>query len=151
VSAALRAPHAGFFDPASIEPGPIELAGVAVDLPLMKRLLSGLMPGGAAGMLSYPAQNRGVRTLVAALPRALRDHMMDRYLGAIQWSQACHTLRSRSAYLTTMAIAGFAPGEIELTQNDSALVTGQKGGQPNGAMLHQGIAFRSFKQSFNPR
>jgi molecular chaperone IbpA len=58
--------------------------------------------------------------------------------------------KGEDQYRITMALAGFAPGEIELTQNGSTLlVTGQKGDQPGGEMLHQGIAFRSFKQTFN--
>jgi molecular chaperone IbpA len=53
-------------------------------------------------------------------------------------------------YRITMAIAGFAPNEVELVQHGSTLlVTGQKGGQQGAQMLHQGIASSSFKQSFN--
>jgi molecular chaperone IbpA len=53
-------------------------------------------------------------------------------------------------YRITMALAGFAPEEIELTQTGSTLVvTGQKQRQPKVELLHQGIAFRNFKQTFN--
>jgi molecular chaperone IbpA len=54
-------------------------------------------------------------------------------------------------YLITMAIAGFSPDEIELTQKESQLlVTGQKKGSDEGKLyLHRGIATRAFKQTFN--
>jgi molecular chaperone IbpA len=54
-------------------------------------------------------------------------------------------------YRIVMAVAGFAPDEIELTQHENMLfVTGQKRSEPEGAqILHRGIATRSFKQSFN--
>ena len=54
-------------------------------------------------------------------------------------------------YRITMAVAGFSPEEIELVQQENALlVTGQKHPDPEGVeVLHRGIATRSFKQSFN--
>jgi molecular chaperone IbpA len=53
-------------------------------------------------------------------------------------------------YRITMAIAGFAPNEIELVQHGSTLlVSGQKSEQQGAEMLHQGIPSTSFKQSFN--
>ena len=54
-------------------------------------------------------------------------------------------------YLITMAIAGFSPDEIELTQKESQLlVIGQKKGSDEGKQyLHRGIATRAFKQTFN--
>ena len=54
-------------------------------------------------------------------------------------------------YLITMAIAGFSPYEIELTQKESQLfVIGQKKGSDDGRhYLHRGIATRAFKQIFN--
>jgi molecular chaperone IbpA len=50
-----------------------------------------------------------------------------------------------------MAIAGFGPDEIELTQQGNVLlVSGQKKvDQEPQEMLHQGLAFRNFKQTFN--
>ncbi|MFX5956585.1 Hsp20 family protein, partial [Acinetobacter baumannii] len=50
-----------------------------------------------------------------------------------------------------MAVAGFAPDEVQLVQHgNSLLVTGQKKAeQETRAMLHQGIAARPFKQTFN--
>ncbi len=54
-------------------------------------------------------------------------------------------------YRITMAVAGFGPDEVDLTQHGTTLVvTGQKKpDESKGTMLHQGIAARNFKQSFN--
>jgi molecular chaperone IbpA len=53
-------------------------------------------------------------------------------------------------YRITMAVAGFSPDEIELTQHGSALlVTGHKGSEEDKQYLHRGIATRAFKQTFN--
>src|SRR4051794_40822946 len=54
-------------------------------------------------------------------------------------------------YRITMAVAGFAPDEIELVQKENALlVAGQKHPDPEGVeVLHRGIATRAFRQSFN--
>jgi molecular chaperone IbpA len=54
-------------------------------------------------------------------------------------------------YRISMAIAGFGPNEIELTQQGNTLwVSGQKNtDQGHQEMLHRGLAFRSFKQSFS--
>ncbi|AWN50397.1 Hsp20 family protein [Methylobacterium sp. 17Sr1-1] len=55
------------------------------------------------------------------------------------------------AYRITMAVAGFSPDEIELTQHDTTLVvTGQKKDRDaERAYLHRGIAARAFRQTFN--
>ena len=54
-------------------------------------------------------------------------------------------------YRITMAVAGFSPEEIQLTQQENTLlVVGQK--QPESEdrqVLHRGIATRAFKQSFD--
>ena len=54
-------------------------------------------------------------------------------------------------YLITMAVAGFSPEEIELTQKEGQLlVIGQKKGQDEDKQyLHRGIATRAFRQIFN--
>jgi len=54
-------------------------------------------------------------------------------------------------YRISMAIAGFGPDEIELTQQGNTLfVSGQKKAeQDHREMLHQGLAYRSFKQTFS--
>jgi molecular chaperone IbpA len=59
--------------------------------------------------------------------------------------------RSDNAYAITMAVAGFRPEEIELTQHGvNLIVTGRKAPeQGERQMLHQGIAARSFKQTFS--
>ena len=53
-------------------------------------------------------------------------------------------------YRITMAVAGFAPEEIQLVQQESTLVvTGQKHPEPEGVqVLHRGIATRSFERRF---
>jgi len=57
---------------------------------------------------------------------------------------------SEDQYRITMAIAGFAPNDIELTQHGEVLlVTGQKGEPRDAQMLHKGLPATSFKQSFN--
>jgi len=54
-------------------------------------------------------------------------------------------------YRVTMAVAGFAPDEIQVLQQESTLdVSGQKQGSDETAqVLHRGMANRAFKQSFN--
>ena len=52
-------------------------------------------------------------------------------------------------YRITMAIAGFAPDEIELVQHGSTLlVASQRSGQASQETLHEGIP-SSFRQTFN--
>ncbi|WP_407519390.1 Hsp20 family protein [Methylobacterium oryzisoli] len=54
-------------------------------------------------------------------------------------------------YRITMAVAGFAADEIDLTQHDTTLtVTGRKHEAENDRQyLHRGIAGRTFRQTFN--
>ncbi len=54
-------------------------------------------------------------------------------------------------YRITMAVAGFSPDDIEITQKENTLlVAGHKHPeQENGQFLHRGIAMRAFKQSFS--
>ena len=54
-------------------------------------------------------------------------------------------------YRISMAIAGFAPNEIELVQQGNTLhITGQRKTEPEQQeVLHRGLASRSFKQTFN--
>jgi molecular chaperone IbpA len=55
-------------------------------------------------------------------------------------------------YRISMALAGFGSDEIELIQQGNTLtVTGQRKTEAthNAGMLHQGLAFRNFKHSFN--
>jgi molecular chaperone IbpA len=59
--------------------------------------------------------------------------------------------KSENEYSISMAIAGFGSDEIELTQTgNTLLVAGQKKEETGKReMLHRGIAFRSFRQTFN--
>ena len=59
--------------------------------------------------------------------------------------------RGENEYCITMAVAGFAPDEIELVQQQNSLfVSGQKRSSEEGRQyLHRGIATRSFNQTFN--
>ncbi len=54
-------------------------------------------------------------------------------------------------YRITMAVAGFAPDEINLVQQENTLlVEARKHPEPEGVqVLHRGIATRSFRQVFN--
>jgi molecular chaperone IbpA len=54
-------------------------------------------------------------------------------------------------YRITMAVAGFTPDEIELTQTDTTLLVAGKKAETEGdhQYLHRGIAGRAFRQSFN--
>jgi molecular chaperone IbpA len=55
-----------------------------------------------------------------------------------------------NAYRITMAVAGFGPGEIDLTVQDNALtIRGKAGAEPEGVQyLHRGIAGRAFERKF---
>ncbi len=59
--------------------------------------------------------------------------------------------RGEDQYRISMALAGFGQDEIELVQQGNVLtVSGEKKTQTkNDGMLHQGLAFRNFKHSFN--
>jgi molecular chaperone IbpA len=58
--------------------------------------------------------------------------------------------RGEDQYRITMAVAGFAPNEIELVENGGTLLVTSHKGEPQGAeILHQGIPSNNFKQSFN--
>src|SRR3954465_4184326 len=54
-------------------------------------------------------------------------------------------------YRITMAVAGFAPNEINLVQQENTLlVEARKHPEPEGVqVLHRGIANRAFRQTFN--
>ncbi|WP_018260717.1 Hsp20 family protein [Methylobacterium sp. WSM2598] len=55
------------------------------------------------------------------------------------------------AYRITLAVAGFGPDEIELTQNNTMLLVSGHKKEPEGErqFLHRGIAARQFRQTFN--
>jgi molecular chaperone IbpA len=52
-------------------------------------------------------------------------------------------------YRITLAVAGFTDRDIEITQQENALiVTGQKTEEDKANYLHRGIATRNFKREF---
>jgi molecular chaperone IbpA len=52
-------------------------------------------------------------------------------------------------YRITMAVAGFSPDELSMTQEQNMLVvSGQKSGEDTGEYLHRGIAGRTFQRRF---
>lgn len=55
-----------------------------------------------------------------------------------------------SGYRISMAVAGFGPDDVEVTQHgNTLLITGRRGGEAQGRqLLHRGLAFRDFEQSF---
>jgi len=60
--------------------------------------------------------------------------------------------RSENEYRISMAIAGFRPDEVDLVQEGNVLtVSGERRAREDSGheMLHQGLAFRNFKQTFN--
>jgi molecular chaperone IbpA len=60
--------------------------------------------------------------------------------------------RGDNDYRISMAVAGFGPEEIELVQQGNTLiVSGEKhrAADDSREMLHQGLAFRNFRQTFN--
>jgi molecular chaperone IbpA len=59
--------------------------------------------------------------------------------------------RGDNQYRISMALAGFAPNEIDLVQQGNTLtVSGQKKAPTEQQeMLHQGLAYRNFRQTFS--
>jgi molecular chaperone IbpA len=59
--------------------------------------------------------------------------------------------RDENQYRISMALAGFGPDEIEVIQQGATLlVTGhKKTEQKHQEVLHNGLAFRNFKQTFS--
>ena len=84
------------------------------------------------------------------------DHMADlleramRFGPSDNWPPYDIEKTGEDAYRITMAVAGFAPGEIDVVATPNLLtVSGQKARSEDGVQyLHRGIATRSFKQSF---
>jgi len=77
--------------------------------------------------------------------------MLDNSNARPDWPPYNIERRGENQYRISMAIAGFGPDEIELTQQGNVLlVSGQKKvDQERQEMLHQGLAFRNFKQTFS--
>ncbi len=59
--------------------------------------------------------------------------------------------KGENDYRITMAIAGFGPEDVEVTQHGAQLLVKgfKKVEQENANLLHHGIAQRGFKQTFN--
>ena len=52
-------------------------------------------------------------------------------------------------YRIDLAVAGFAPGEVDITaQQNQLIVTGKKGDENGSDFIHRGIANRSFERRF---
>ena len=87
----------------------------------------------------------------SAKPRDYHYSLLDQAETSAAWPPYDIEKVSEDAYRITMAVAGFAQDEIELTQHDTTLlVTGQKKAQEGERQyLHRGIAGRTFRQSFN--
>lgn len=77
--------------------------------------------------------------------------MLDANAARPDWPPYDIERKGENDYRITMAVAGFGRDDIELTQHgNTLLVSGQKKTQEKGReMLHQGIASRSFKLTFN--
>ena len=77
--------------------------------------------------------------------------MLDAGAARPDWPPYDIERKGENDYRISMAVAGFGPNEIELTQHGNTLfVSGQRKGQEKGReVLHQGIASRSFKLTFN--
>ncbi|HEX8621088.1 MAG TPA: Hsp20 family protein [Allosphingosinicella sp.] len=53
------------------------------------------------------------------------------------------------SYRITLAVAGFAQDEIDITAHQNLLVvTGRKSGEDQGRFIHRGIAARAFERRF---
>jgi molecular chaperone IbpA len=57
--------------------------------------------------------------------------------------------RSETGYAISLAVAGFAPDEIEITTEENVLtISGRKAGEDKGEYIYRGIAARSFERKF---
>ncbi len=82
VGGALACPRGGRFNPQALQPPDSEPA--ANNSPLsIKSLLGGDPDSGNGEMPPFPAAHAGVAFAMNALPRAVRDHLMDGYLRAL--------------------------------------------------------------------
>ena len=77
--------------------------------------------------------------------------MLDASAARPDWPPYDIERQGENQYRISMAVAGFGPEDIELTQHgNTLLVSGQRKGKESGReLLHQGIASRAFKQTFN--
>ena len=77
--------------------------------------------------------------------------MLDASTARPDWPPYDIERKGENDYRISMAVAGFGQGDIELTQHgNTLLISGQRKSADKGReTLHQGIASRSFKQTFN--
>ncbi|MCW6508343.1 Hsp20 family protein [Lichenifustis flavocetrariae] len=77
--------------------------------------------------------------------------MLDSSAAGPDWPPYDIERKGENDYRISMAVAGFGQGDIELTQHgNTLLVSGQRKAKEKGRdMLHQGIASRAFKLTFN--
>ena len=77
--------------------------------------------------------------------------MLDQVPQAAEWPPYNIEKAADDAYRITLAVAGFGQDEIELIQNNTALlIVGQKkAAEGERQFLHRGIAARQFRQTFN--
>jgi len=82
VGHALACPHGGRFDPQELRPPQMETADADEPVSIRSFLTAG--DDTANGSLpSFPAENILVVPIIEAMPRPVRDHLMDRYLRAL--------------------------------------------------------------------
>lgn len=82
VGRALSCPRGRRFDPQALQPPGAE-PGDGDSPRSIKSLLGGGPDSGNGGMPSFPAEHAGAALVIDALPRAVRDHLMDGYLRAL--------------------------------------------------------------------
>ena len=85
----------------------------------------------------------GFDRMLNALEAASRVESFD------NWPPYDIAKKGEDDYRISMAVAGFSPDELTITQEQNMLiVSGQKAGEDNGEYLHRGIANRAFQRRF---
>ena len=85
----------------------------------------------------------GFDRMLNALETSSRPELVD------SWPPYDILRSGKDEYRITMAMAGFSPEELTLTQEPNILVVaGQKAQEEQGQYLHRGIAHRSFQRRF---
>ncbi|WMT91974.1 Hsp20 family protein [Pelagibacterium sp. H642] len=85
----------------------------------------------------------GFDRMLNALEAASRVETFD------NWPPYDITKADDETYRVSLAVAGFSPDELSITQEQNMLmVSGQKAGEDNGQYLHRGIAGRAFQRRF---
>jgi molecular chaperone IbpA len=85
----------------------------------------------------------GFDRMLNALETSSRPELID------SWPPYDILKAGKDEYRITIALAGFTPEELTLTQEPNILVVaGQKAQEEQGQYLHRGIAHRSFQRRF---